>query len=108
MKPYIEVKGNKIYLPQSVDPHKYEVCMMEFGNDNFYLLCRKVSKRYLQATGVVMEHVGNELIFHKAGSVYVQRTFPLNRAEFAKINIDWQATSQSSVSHATEEVSSEE
>lgn len=67
--------------------------MMESGKDNFYLLCRKVAKRYFQATGVVMERVGKELIFHKAGAVYVQRTFPLNKIEIAKINIDWQATS---------------
>jgi hypothetical protein len=105
MKPYIELKGEKIYLPQSVDPHKFEVCMMEFGNNNFYLLCRKVGTRYSQATGGVMEHVGNELIFHKAGAVYAQRTFPLNRSEFVKINIDWKAAS---ASHVNEEVSSEE
>lgn len=95
MKPFIEHEGKKIYLPQSVDPHKFEVCVMEFGKDNFYLLCRKVATRYTQATGVVMERAGNELIFHKAGAVYVQRTFPLSRVEFAKINIDWQATSAS-------------
>lgn len=93
MKPYIEVKGQRIHVPQSVDPHKYEVCLLEFGDDYFYLLCKKVGKRYIQATGVVMERVGNELIFHKMGDFYAQRTFPLNLIEILKINIDWQATS---------------
>ena len=72
MKPYIEVKGTKVHLPQSVDPHQYEVFMMEFGDDYFYLLCKKVGKRYFQATGVVMERKGNDLIFHKDGSLYFQ------------------------------------
>ena len=92
MKPYIEVKGTKVHLPQSVDPHQYEVFMMEFGDDYFYLLCKKVGKRYFQATGVVMERKGNDLIFHKDGSLYFQRTFPLDLSKNAKINIDWQAT----------------
>ena len=103
MKPFIEINGDKVYLPQSVDPHKYEVCLMEFGNDYFYLLCRKVEKRYIQATGAVMERVENELKFHKIGDFYVQRTFPLNRIEIAKINIDWQATSTSTPASVSSE-----
>ena len=93
MKPYIEIENDRVYLPQTVDPHKFEVCVMSNGNGNFYLLCRKVATRYTQATGVVMERKGKELDFHKAGSAYVQRTFPLFKSKIHKIQIDWQASS---------------
>jgi hypothetical protein len=93
MKPYINIDGEQLYLPQSVDPHKFEVCVMNNGKENFYLLCRKVAQRFTQATGVVMERTGNELIFHKAGAVYVQRSFPLHKSQIHKIEIDWQASS---------------
>lgn len=93
MKPYIEIEGARVYLPQTVDPHNFEVCVMSNGHTNFYLLCRKVATRYSQATGVVMERNGNELGFHKAGAVYVQRTFPLHKSAMHKIQIDWQASS---------------
>ena len=92
MKPYIEIDGDQLYLPQAVDAHNFEVCVMSSGRDKFFLLCRKVAKRYRQATGVLMERVGNELIFHNAGGVYVQRTFPLDRSEMHKISIDWKAS----------------
>ena len=93
MKPYIEINGDQLYLPQTVDPHNFEVCVMSNGNDHFFLLCRKVAKRYMQATGVLMERTGNELIFHNAGGVYVQRTFPLDKSEIYKIGIDWKESS---------------
>ena len=93
MKPYIESDGDRLYLPQTVDPHKYELCVMNAGGNIFYLLCRKVATRYIQATGVLMERVANEIIFHNAGGVHVQRTFPLNNSEMHKIQIDWQANS---------------
>jgi hypothetical protein len=92
MKPYIEIEGNQLYLPQSVDPHKFEVCVMSNGTDKFFLLCRKVAQRFHQATGVLMERNGKELIFHNAGGVYVQRTFPLDKSEMHKISIDWKAS----------------
>lgn len=101
MKPYIETEGTRLYLPQTVDPHKFEVCMRSWNGMTFFLLCRKVAQRYRQATGVVMERVNNELIFHKAGAVYVQRTFPLEGLETANIQIDWSAGA--SVSIPTEE-----
>jgi hypothetical protein len=93
MKPYIELRGDQLYLPQTVDANKFEVCVMTSGSDNFFLLCRKVATRYRQVTGVLMERKGNELIFHNAGGVYVQRTFPLNKSEMHKISIDWKASS---------------
>ena len=99
MKPYIEIDGNKVYLPQTVDPHKFEVCSREFEGRRYYLLCRKVSQRYVQATGVVLEHNGNELNFHLAGKVYVQRTFPLSEIKTHKINIDYSAGGSISIQH---------
>ncbi len=87
MKPYIDLEGKKIYLPQSVDAHNFEICVM----GDFFLLCKKVTQRYSQATGVLMERSGKELIFHKSVSSYFLRTFPLNKSEFYKINIDYQA-----------------
>jgi hypothetical protein len=93
MKPYIEIDGERLYLPQTVDAHKYEVCVMSNGMDKFFLLCRKVAKRFIQATGVLMERSGKELIFHNAGGVYVQRSFPLSKTEIHPIGIDWQASS---------------
>jgi hypothetical protein len=93
MKPYIETDGDRVYLPQSVDPHKFEICMLSNGKNNYYLLCRKVSKRFFQATGVLMERAGNELDFHRSGVHYIQRTFPLDKSEFKPIQIDWQASS---------------
>ena|SRR5665213_2107741 len=89
MKPYIEFNGEKIHLPQEVDPHKYEVCSRNFEGKNYFILCRKVSKRYRQATGVVLEHNGKEMIFHLSGNSYVQHTFPLEQMQIHKINIDW-------------------
>ncbi|MDQ3109912.1 MAG: hypothetical protein M3R17_08450 [Bacteroidota bacterium] len=93
MKPYVEIEGTRVYLPQSVDPHKYEVCIMKNEATDFYLLCLKVSRRFIQATGVLLERAGNELIFHKSGMYFIQRTFPLNKSEFKTIQIDWQASS---------------
>lgn len=94
MKPYIDLDGDRIFLPQTVDAHKFEVCVMKDGATIFFVLCRKVSQRFTQATGVLMERTGNELIFHNAGGVYVQRTFPFNKSEMHKIQIDWQVSSE--------------
>jgi len=98
MKPYIELSGTKIYLPQAIDPHKYEVCTMKSGSKTYFLLCKKLRKRYIQATGVLMELVDTNLDFHKIGDFYVQRTFPLKGLVIKKIDIDWQATSTSTPS----------
>ncbi|CAN5174165.1 hypothetical protein BH09BAC5_BH09BAC5_11510 [soil metagenome] len=89
MKPFITLGKEKAYLPQSVDANKFEICEMS----NYFLLCRKVGTRYTQATGVLLERDGNELKFHKSGSYYLQRTFPLDKSSFHKIEIDWQASS---------------
>jgi nitrite reductase/ring-hydroxylating ferredoxin subunit len=99
MKPYIEINGEKVHLPQSVDPHKFEVCSREFEGNTYYILCKKVSQRYQQATGVVLERKGKELDFHLAGNVYVQHTFPLSELQIHKINIDWNAGGSISIQH---------
>lgn len=93
MRPYIDFNGERLYLPQRVDAHNFEVCSRNHGNNTFFLLCKKVSQRYRQVTGVVLERKKNDLDFHLAGSRYVQRTFPLDGSELNKINIDWSASS---------------
>ena len=98
MKPYIEFNGEKIYLPQRVDPYKFEVCSRSNGAQTFFLLCRKVGKRYRQATGVVLKHNGTELDFYFDGS-YVQKTFPLEGSEFSEIRIDWNVGGPVSIKH---------
>jgi len=100
MRPYIELNGEKLNLPQTVDPYKFEVCSREHNGQTYFLLCRKVSQRFRQATGVVLERKGNNLDFHLAGNVYVQYTFPLDGTEINKINIDWNANTGSiSIKH---------
>jgi hypothetical protein len=92
MKPYIEVDGERLYLPQEVDPHRFEVCMHTLnGTVPFFLLCPVVKHRYHQATGIVLERVGKELQLHLAGGSVVRRTFPLAGLETKKISIDWNA-----------------
>ena len=91
MKPFIEFNGEKVYLPQSVDPYKFEVCSRNFEGENYFILCRKVSKRYHQATGVVLKHNVRELDFYLDGNSYVQHTFPLEQMQIHKIIIDWNA-----------------
>ena len=93
MRPYIEFNGEKLNLPQSVDPYKFEVCTRSNKGINYFILCRKVSTRYRQATGVVLERKGKELDFHISQHSYKQTTFPLEGSELIKIQIDWNAGS---------------
>ncbi len=99
MQPFIEFNGEKLSLPQSVDPYKFEVGVKNHNGQDYFILCRKVSKRYLQATGVVLERKGNALDFHVARNNYVQHTFSLEGLEIIKINIDWNAGGSVNIKH---------
>ena len=95
MKSYVEIDGEKLYLPQEVDPHRFEVCVQRFdGEQPFYLLCPITKTRYRQATGALLERFGKELQLH-TGSV-ITRTFPLIGLETYKLSIDWSVGAQPS------------
>jgi hypothetical protein len=95
MKPYIEIDGARLYLPQEVDPHRFEVCLYTPGDRSLYfLLCPIVKTRYRQATGAILERTGNELRLPTAGGNLVRRTVPLEGAEFLKLHIDWSVGAQ--------------
>lgn len=91
MKPYIEIKGKKVYLPQQVDPHRFEVCALQFKGTIHYLLCPKLKNRYRQATGIHIEQNGNEFAIPMVNGKVVKRTFPLEGMETIAIQIDWSA-----------------
>ncbi len=91
MKPYIEINGEKIHLPQTVDPHKNEICSLDIEGKTYFLLCRKERKRYYQASGVVMDRKGQELDFHLVANTFVTKTFPLKGLKTMNIKIDYTA-----------------
>lgn len=103
MKPYIETNGKKQYLPQNVDPHRFEVGVLERNGKTHFLLCPKVKTRYRQATGVHIETDGNEFVIPVVSGKIVKRTFPLEGLSFIPIQIDWQAGAPVTITHEVNE-----
>jgi hypothetical protein len=91
MKPYVEIRGEKLYLPQEVDAHRFEVCSKEVNGGMLYLLCPKVPTRYVQATGAILERNGNEMQLQWSGGRLAKSTITLEGMETLAIRIDWQA-----------------
>lgn len=99
MKPYVEIQDRRIYLPQEVDLHRFEVCSLS-GN---YILCPKVKTRYRQATGIHIEIQGNDFTIPLVSGKVVRRTFPLEGATFHEIRPDWSKGAAPSFTHSPEE-----
>ncbi|HLG04117.1 MAG TPA: hypothetical protein VI731_11015 [Bacteroidia bacterium] len=93
MKSYIQHKGEKLFLPKQVDPNKWEVGVTSSGGEVVYMLCPKVSARYVQATGLFLfREIENELVFTWINKKDLERvTFPLHTVEFCKIQVDYNA-----------------
>ena len=72
MKPYITHNGKKIFLPQEVNANKFEMNVLEHGGKTIFLLCPKVNKRYIQASGAAMIQEGNEMKFTYKGRKLAQ------------------------------------
>lgn len=91
MIPYTEIGGERLHLPQFVDPHKNEVCYIVINGRMLFLLCKKERKRYFQASGVLLDRVGQELQFHLINNTYVPKTFPVKGLKSSPIKIDYTA-----------------
>jgi hypothetical protein len=91
MKPYIEYKGEKLYLAQEVDPNRFEVAVNAVGGDPVFVLCPKLRTRYVQATGILLFREENELVFTWIKKELERITYPLGALEFIPIKIDWSA-----------------
>ena len=89
MMPYIEYSGEKLYLAQEVDPHKFEVAVYAGGKQPVFVLCPKLSPRYHQATGALLFREGNELLFTWLKNQLERITYPLHAIEFVPLQIDW-------------------
>lgn len=99
MRPFITISNQKIYLPQQVDPHRFEVCTLESKGVVNYLLCPKLKVRYRQATGIHIEKSGNEFLIPMVNGKIVKRTFPLDGMQTIAIQIDWSAGGPLSIKH---------
>lgn len=85
MKPYVELNGDRLYLPSIVDT-RFEVCIHSLNSSEYhFLLCPIVKHRYVQATGAVLERDGQELKFAVQNGLLVMRTFPLDGLESLRI-----------------------
>ncbi|MBI3511116.1 MAG: hypothetical protein HY064_10670 [Bacteroidetes bacterium] len=98
MKPYIDYKGDKLYLPQEVAADKFEMNVLELKGNPIFLLCPRVRTRYMQATGALMERDGSELKFILAGEKLTQASFPVGRYETIQLRIDHKAANATPVS----------
>ena len=96
MRPYIEMNGKRYHLQKEVDPHRFEVGVLEVNGSPEFLLCPKVKQRFRQATGAALVIDGHQLnlVLNPDGKI-IQRTFPLKGLEIFSIQIDWNASSTS-------------
>lgn len=101
MRPFIEYGNARYYLPQEVKVHRFEVNVMEENGKTRFLLCPIVPKRYVQATGGLMERKGKELNFIFNGNYIARASFPLGEYETCSIAIDYKAAAQTPVSLST-------
>lgn len=108
MKPYAEINSKKVYLPQEVDPHRFEVCSVERNGTTQYLLCPKVKTRYVQATGLVMTIEGNEFAFAGSHNKLARGTVSLEGTTFTPVKADWGAGSSISIKHEDAETEADE